>query len=280
MNYRHAYHAGNFADVLKHVVLIALLDYLGRKPSPFFYLDTHAGRGWYPVDAPETQRGGEYRTGVQRLLGTDAVPLGPVQRYLDLVKSLGVEAEKLVAIPGSPLLALAAMRDFDEASLCELESREALSLRRAIRDSRAHIHERDGYGSLAALLPPKQKRGLVLVDPPYEAPDEFERLKTALLVGLQRWPTGIFAVWYPITQEDGCSRFLERMAGTGIRKQLLVELCIQRDDSPGGLNGAGMLLINPPWQIDEYLAPALPWLLRQLNVDGRGRSRVSWHVPE
>ena len=266
MNYRHAYHAGNFADVLKHVVLIALLDYLGRKPSPFFYLDTHAGRGWYPVDSAETQRGGEYRAGVLRLLGTDAVPLGPVSRYLELVRSLGVEGDKLVAIPGSPLLALAAMRDCDEASLCELESREVLALRRSIRDSRSHIHERDGYG--------------VLIDPPYEAADEFEKLKAALLVGLQRWPTGIFAVWYPITQEDGCSRFLERMAGTGIRKQLVVELCIQRDDSPGGLNGAGMLLINPPWQIDEYLAPALPWLLRQLNADGRGRSRVSWHVPE
>jgi 23S rRNA (adenine2030-N6)-methyltransferase len=280
MNYRHAYHAGNFADVLKHVTLVAILDHLGRKPAPYFYLDTHAGSASYPVDAPETRRAGEFRDGLARLLAAPSVPGGAISRYLDLVKSLGMVAGKLGMIPGSPLLALAAMRNQDTAALCELQPKEANALKRAISDSRAHIHERDGYEAVSALLPPKEKRGVVLIDPPYESPDEYDRLRNALTTGLDRWPQGVFAAWYPITQEDAAGRFLERMAATGIRRQLVVELCVRRDDSPGGLNGSGMLLVNPPWQLDDYLGRDLPWLQRLLAVDGPGRSRVSWQVPE
>ncbi|HXQ63852.1 MAG TPA: 23S rRNA (adenine(2030)-N(6))-methyltransferase RlmJ [Steroidobacteraceae bacterium] len=282
MNYRHAYHAGNFADVLKHVALLALLDHFGRKPSPYFYLDTHAGRGRYLITATETQRAGEYRGGVLRLLeASQPQPPPVVARYLDLVRELGCEAEQLVAYPGSPLIALSCMRGDDRAGLCELEPGETAALRSELAgDPRAQVHERDGYEALTALLPPREKRGLVLIDPPYEAPDEFERLKTALCAAVARWPAGVFAVWYPIKHGDAAGRFLERMAATGIRRQLVAELCVQRDDSPGGLNGAGLLIINPPWQLDELLAPVLPWLKERLAPTGRGRSRVSWQVPE
>jgi 23S rRNA (adenine2030-N6)-methyltransferase len=280
MNYRHAYHAGNFADVLKHVTLIALLDHLGRKEAPYFYLDTHAGRGDYPVAAPETQRAGEYREGILRLIDADGAPPA-VARYLDLVRELGYEQGHLVAYPGSPRIAVALLRGSDRAALCELEPREADALRALLKgDPRAQVHERDGYEALTALLPPREKRGLVLIDPPYEQPDEFERLEHALVAAHARWPTGVYAVWYPIKAGDADGRFLARMAASGVRRQLVAELTVERDDSPGGLNGAGMLVINPPWQIDERLAGALPWLQRRLAAEGRGRRRVSWLVPE
>ena len=280
MNYRHAYHAGNFGDVLKHVTLTAALEHLGRKQAPYFYLDTHAGRGNYPVAAPETQRAGEYRDGILRLIdGGDAPPA--VARYLELIRALGYEQGQLTAYPGSPRIALALLRGGDRAALCELEPREADALKGLFRrDPRAQVHERDGYEALGALLPPREKRGLVLIDPPYEAPDEFERLEPALVAALARWPTGMFAIWYPIKAGAADGRFLARMAGSGVRRQLVAELTIERDDSPAGLNGAGMLLVNPPWQLDERLAGALPWLHARLAAERHGRWRVSWLVPE
>ncbi len=280
MNYRHAYHAGNFADVLKHVVGVAILDHLKKKPGPLFFLDTHAGRGNYPIDAIETQRTGEFRAGILPLLAA-ASPPEPVARYLDIVRRLGTLDGKLVSYPGSPLLALECLGPEDRAAFAELEPTEAATLKRGLgRDARAQVHTRDGYEALGALLPPRETRGLVLLDPPYEEPGEFERLQGALEAAIARWAVGVYAIWYPIKMGNATGRFLERMAATGIRRQLILELCRERDDLPGGLNGAGMLIINPPWQLDERLAPALPWLREHTAPAGRGRSRVSWHVPE
>ncbi|MBS0394208.1 MAG: 23S rRNA (adenine(2030)-N(6))-methyltransferase RlmJ [Proteobacteria bacterium] len=280
MNYRHAYHAGNFADVLKHVVLVGLLEHLGRKDTPYLYLDTHAGRGRYPLAAAETQRAGEFRQGIARVLeASGAPPL--VARYLEVVRALGVEDGRLLAYPGSPLVALALLRPDDRAALCELEPREASALRTLMRaEPRAQVHERDGYEALAALLPPRERRGLVLLDPPYEAADEFERLARALVAALGRWPGGVYAAWYPIKAGGADGRFLAAMAASGVRRQLVAELTIERDDSPAGLNGAGLLIVNPPWQLDSRLAESLPWLHGCLAPAGRGRTRVSWLVPE
>jgi 23S rRNA (adenine2030-N6)-methyltransferase len=284
VNYRHAYHAGNFADVLKHVALVAALDYLGRKDAPYFYLDTHAGRGLYPLTAGETQRAGEYRDGIARLLDAPSPPAA-VAAYLDLVRGLGVEDGRLVAYPGSPRLAAACLRPDDRGALCELEPREAAALRAELkRDDRFAVHDRDGYEALVALVPPREKRGLVLIDPPYEEPDEFDRLLAALAGALQRWPAGVYAVWYPIKHGDAARRFVARMAGTGVRRQLVAELCVRPEDSPVGLNGAGMLFVNPPWQLDERLGEALPWLHGQLATASGGarpgRWSVDWTVPE
>jgi 23S rRNA (adenine2030-N6)-methyltransferase len=284
VNYRHAYHAGNFADVLKHVALVAALDYLGRKDAPYFYLDTHAGRGHYPLTAGETQRAGEYRDGIARLLDVPSPPAA-VAAYLDLVRRLGIEDGRLVAYPGSPGLAAACLRPDDRGALCELEPREAAALRAELRrDDRFAVHDRDGYEALVALVPPREKRGLVLIDPPYEEPDEFDRLLGALATALQRWPAGVYAVWYPIKHGDAARRFVARMAGSGVRRQLVAELCVRPDDSPVGLNGAGMLFVNPPWQLDARLGEALPWLHEHLaTVSGGarpGRWSVDWTVPE
>jgi 23S rRNA (adenine2030-N6)-methyltransferase len=142
------------------------------------------------------------------------------------------------------------------------------------------VHERDGHEALLALIPPKEKRGLVLIDPPYEQPDEFERLEQTLSTALARWPTGIYAIWYPIKHGEAAHRFVNRMATTGIRRQLVIELTHERDDLPGGLNGSGLLIINPPYQLEETLAGSLPWLHARLSQPGRGRHRISWSVPE
>jgi len=280
MNYRHAYHAGNFADVLKHVALVAALEHLGRKDTPYCYLDTHAGRGDYPLGAAETQRAGEFRDGIAKLLEARDPPPAAA-RYLALVRTLGVEAGHLLRYPGSPRIALALMRATDRAALVELEPREADALRALTRtDGRAAVHERDGYEALVALVPPREKRGLVLIDPPYEDPKEYENLERALTTAIGRWPAGVYMVWYPIKHGDASGRFLARMAATGIRRQLAVELTVERDDLPGGLNGTGLLIVNPPFQLDEQLTAALPWLQRLLAREGRGRWRVSWQVRE
>ncbi len=282
MNYRHAYHAGTFADVVKHVALVAALDYLGRKEAPYFYLDTHAGRGRYVIAAGETQRAGEYRDGVARLLAAPDGAPAAVARYLEVVRAAGVEDGRLVAYPGSPRVAAACLRAGDRAAVCELEPREAQALKAELAsDRRFAVHERDGYEALPALLPPREKRGLVLVDPPYEQPDEFERLAAALLAAHARWPGGVYAVWYPIKHGGAAARFVARMAASGLRRQLVAELLVRPEDSPVGLNGAGMLFLNPPWQLDRQLADALPWLHRRLAPeDGAGGWSVDWRVPE
>jgi 23S rRNA (adenine2030-N6)-methyltransferase len=158
---------------------------------------------------------------------------------------------------------------------------EATALRSLTRtDSRAQVHERDGHEALLALIPPKEKRGIVLIDPPYEDPVEFTRLEATILAACHRWSTGIFAVWYPIKQGDAALRFVTRMAASGLRRQLLIELTHEQDDLPGGLNGSGLLVINPPYQFDQAMRNCLPWLHRHLSHEGRGRNRVIWSVPE
>lgn len=280
MNYRHAYHAGNFADVAKHVALVLALDLLARKDAPYFFLDTHSGRGSYPLNAAETQRAGEYRTGILPLLAA-ADPPEAVARYLDLVRAHGVEDGKLVRYPGSPRLAAACLRATDRAALCELERGEASAVRAEFRgDPRFAIHERDGYEALVGLVPPREKRGLVLVDPPYEQADEFDRVETALLAALQRWATGTYLVWFPLKNGPAADRFLARMQASGVRRQLVAELHVRHPDSPVGLNGSGLLVVNPPWQFEDRLRPALRWLHGHLAESGQGGTSLEWRVGE
>jgi 23S rRNA (adenine2030-N6)-methyltransferase len=279
MNYRHAYHAGNFADVVKHVVLMLLLEHLGRKASGYFMLDTHAGRGRYRLDDPATQKGGEFASGILRARAA-AEPPEAVARYLALVERLGAEDGRLSAYPGSPLLARALMRGNDRAAFVELEPGEAGALRTLLKgEGRCAVHERDGYEALAALLPPAERRGLVLVDPPFEAAEEFERLAAGLQNAHARWPGGLYCAWFPLTAGGVAARFLGEMRASGVRKQLLVELTVLPFDSPLGLIGCGLLLVNPPWHLDRELAGILPWLASAL-APKTGRPRVEWLVPE
>ncbi len=266
MNYDHAFHAGNHADVLKHLVLLALIDALARKPAPFFVLDTHAGRGDYALDSSAAQATGEAALGVRRLHDWSlAQPLlaPALARYLKAVRP-ALEARRY---PGSPLLAADTLRENDRLACCELQPEAAQQLRSLFaRDPRVGIHQRDGYAALKALLPPKEKRGLVLIDPPYEAQlAEFDQVIDALKEGLARWPQGIFALWYPIKQRRALAPFFRRAAALPARSALVAELMRHADDSPLRLNGSGMLVLNPPWKLDESLLGALPQMGRALG---------------
>lgn len=283
MNYRHAFHAGNFADVFKHVILVGLLQALREKPAPFCYVDTHAGAGHYDLRGAPATKTREFADGVLRLAGAGAA-VAMLQTYSDLLSSLndGAPPERTRFYPGSPLVAASLLRAGDRAVLCELRRDEALALKDLFaRDPRVGVHERDGYAALGAFLPPRERRGLVLIDPPFEAQeDEFRAIQTALTIALERWPTGIYAIWYPIKQREQTRPFHRWFVSRKIAKVLVAELLRQPDDSPLRLNGCGMVLINAPWQFDRRLAELLPHLRQCLEIDHQGSWRVDWLTGE
>lgn len=280
MNYRHSFHAGNHADVLKHVALVQLIRAFQRKDKGFLLVDTHAGRGGYALDAAQT--GGEWREGVARVLAAAATDPAPeaVAEYLREVRDFG--GEPLGAYPGSPCLARGLLRPQDRAVFCELQRVEAKALAAELQGwSRAQVRETNGYAAVKSLLPPAERRALVLIDPPYEAQAaEFDAVKATVLEALERLPSCTLAVWYPVKEGAVARRFLEAMRASGIRRQWVAELCIHPDDSHVGLNGSGVWVVNPPWQYGEQMAPALPWLHRALSPLGRGRWRNAEWVGE
>jgi len=282
MNYRHAFHAGNFGDVLKHVVLVALLERLAQKDKPFFFLDTHAGRGRYDLDGEAARKSGEANAGIHRLAqARDLPPLAA--RYLGLVRAFAPEnAERIRFYPGSPCIAAMLMRPGDRAALCELAPREADSVRREFaHDGRFAIHLRDGYEALKALLPPKERRGLALIDPPYETQElELAQVADSLAAAQKRWPQGVYAAWYPIKRAATAAGFHASLAARGITRLLVAELSVHPEDSTVGLNGSGMVLLNPPWKADEELAAALPAVHAAISPSAAGGTRVEWLVPE
>ena len=282
MKYRHACHAGNFADVVKHVVLVSVLTRLAEKDRPLFYLDTHAGRARY--DLASRDGAAEAARGVMRLAAADTKGMpAPIRRYLELLRAFDpANADKLQIYPGSPCIAAAILRPDDHAALCDIEPAEAQALGYEFRgDSRFAVHTRDGFEALLALLPPREKRGLVLIDPPYEEQlTDLERVADALLATALRWPQGVLAAWYPIKLGAVIARFHRRLVDAGLKRVLAVELCVHPDDSRAGLNGSGILLVNPPWKVDNDLRAAMPALHAILAPDGGGRWRVDWIAGE
>jgi 23S rRNA (adenine2030-N6)-methyltransferase len=278
MNYRHAFHAGNHADVLKHTVLLGLLAALARKDSPWFALDTHAGRGRYSLSGADAIRTGEAQAGAGRLLAAFGRQSPPaIARYLQALRSANPDGA-LRSYPGSPLLIAGAMRAADRLACCETEPEAAGALKALFAtDPRVGVHARDGYAAVNALLPPKEKRGLVLIDPPYEAQlAEFDSALAALRSGLGRWPNAIFALWYPIKLRRSLGSFFRRAASLPAQQILLGELLIRPDDSPLRLNGSGMLVLNPPWKLEEELQAALPALSEALQEEAGGSWRLDW----
>ena len=280
MNYRHAFHAGNFADVVKHVVLARIITHLKEKPAAFRVIDTHAGAGLYDLSGPEASRTGEWRAGIGRLLAAELAPdmralLGP---YLDAVAALNPGRDMKV-YPGSPALARSLLRDQDRLVVCEREPHAAHALAAFVRgDPRAKAVEIDGYMALNAYVPPKERRGLVLIDPPYEQPGEFERLAQALAAAHRKWPTGIYALWYPIKNLRESAAFARRIAASGIARVLRAELTLARADSER-LGGSGLIVVNPPWRLEEELSVLLPALSRALGAAPAGATRLDWLVP-
>jgi 23S rRNA (adenine2030-N6)-methyltransferase len=282
MKYRHSYHAGNFADTMKHLVLIELLNALLRKPGGFVYIETHSGRGEYPLESREARSTAEFSEGFGRLLANREQLRGPLRDYVEAVLRLGGDAAagRLQRYPGSPLLAATLLRTSDRAVLIEAEPTERRALERALSAHRnTSVRGEDGYAALRGLLPPPERRGVVLIDPSYEADAEFERVYEALRDGHRRWATGIFAIWYPIKRREPITRFHGRLVQSGLRRILCAELSLYPEDSRVALNGSGLLVVNPPWKLDESLRNLLPALQRALDARG-GNTRCEWLVPE
>jgi 23S rRNA (adenine2030-N6)-methyltransferase len=272
MNYRHAYHAGNFAEVVKHAVLARVIAHLRQKPAPFRILDTHAGAGLTDLAGPEASRTGEWRDGIARLR---AATLGPHARallapYLDAVDACN-PAGRLAAYPGSPMLARSWLRPQDRLVACELEPGAAAALARRMRgDPKVKVVTIDGWTALAAYLPPTERRGAVLIDPPFEQPGEFDRLAEGLADAHRKWATGTYLAWYPIKDRREADAFYRRLARTRIAKILRAEVTVAPGRAATRLAGTGLIVINPPWTLEGELAVLLPALAAVLGRDGSG----------
>jgi 23S rRNA (adenine2030-N6)-methyltransferase len=282
MNYQHAFHAGNFADVHKHTVLVRILVHLRRKPAAFRVIDTHAGGGRYDLLSSEATRGGEWQNGIKRLW--DARPaLGPgpaslLAPYIDAVAALN-PGGTLRIYPGSPVIAQRFLRGSDRLIANELEPRSAASLKVALRgDARAKVLTLDGWTALGANVPPKERRGLVLVDPPFEEAADFERLSAMLAAAHRKWPTGIYMLWYPIKERaapDALARRLRRLAAP---KLLRSELTLAARRADGGLLGSGLIVANPPFTLEAELRSLLAVLGRTFSATAG--HRLDWLAPE
>lgn len=285
MNYRHSYHAGNFADVLKHAVLVLCLDHLRQKRTPFRVVDTHAGIALHDLGGREAEKTGEWRSGIGRLWSENAgaIPGGLkelVGPYLEIVRSENPDG-RLKRYPGSSLITAGMLRDGDRLVACELHPEDAASLAEAFRrDRRVKVMALDGWTGLKSLLPPKERRGLVLIDPPYELPGEIHRLAPALAEALTRFATGTYVIWYPIKDPLEVDRALAAVAALKVAKLLQVEMLIRAPRDATRLNGSGLLICNPPHTLEGRLAAGLDALTEHL-ADGEGaRWRLRWLARE
>ena len=282
MNYRHAFHAGNFADVVKHAVLTRILIHLAAKPTAYRVIDTHAGAGLYDLTGPQANRTGEWREGIARLAAAQLTPPAEalLSLYLDTVASFN-RGGSLTTYPGSPALTRALLRPRDRLLVCEIEPDTALALAENLRgDARVKIVAIDGWTALKAYVPPKERRGLVLVDPAFEQPDEFARLADGLAAAHRKWPTGIYLLWYPIKERKQPYLLARRLAGTGIPNILRAEFEVAAPDADR-LNACGLAVVNPPWLLERELAVLLPALASCLARDpGSGAARLDWLARE
>jgi 23S rRNA (adenine2030-N6)-methyltransferase len=273
MNYRHAFHAGNFADVVKHLALVSILAHLKKKAAPFAVIDSHAGRGLYDLAGEEAQRSNEAGAGIGRLLD---IPGGPqtLRTYLDLVLALGRDR-----YPGSPLIAARLLRPQDRLVAIEKHPEDAAALESVLAPyGRARVAQADGYMRLSSLLPPPERRGLILIDPPYEANDEFSQAARVVADGYRRFATGIFMIWFPIKSTSAANAFCGEVRLAGPKKLLRVDAMV--DGDPDKLNAAGLLIINPPYGFAGDMKDVFMLLAPRLGREKDAWLRVDWLAGE
>jgi 23S rRNA (adenine2030-N6)-methyltransferase len=280
VNYRHAYHAGNFADVVKHVVLTRIVEYLKRKDAAFRVIDTHAGIGLYDLSSEEARKTGEWRDGIGRLAGNRFKPevAALLRPYLEAV---GLESDgEVVEYPGSPLVARRLLRKQDRLFAIELHPEDATRLKALFAgDVQVRVMELDGWLALGAQLPPKEKRGLVLIDPPFEEPGEFERMVVGLERAHRRWPGGLYALWYPVKDRKAVGDFRALLRESGIPKMLDVSVAIRGPSDEPALDGCGMIVVNPPYTLADELKLVLPALTEVLAAGPDARFAIDWISP-
>lgn len=279
LSYRHAFHAGNHADILKHSVLARVLAYLSLKDKPFTCIDTHAGAGVYNLDGEWAQKTGEAKAGIERLIALDGIP-GFFEPYVTLCKGMIKNGRRY---PGSPEIERQFCREGDSIVLMELHTTEIEILRANLGGApNVHIHHRDGFSGLSAICPPNPRRGLTIIDPSYETADDYAKAAEAVVSTNRKWPVGILMLWYPILgrREGELATLKDRVSCADIPGTLCMEVIIGKSDDEGfGLSGSGLIIVRPPWRLEEEAEAALPWLASALATDGTGGSTVSWITP-
>ena len=300
LSYRHSFHAGNHADVLKHTVQSLIIESLKEKDKPFLYLDTHAGAGRYQLGSEHAERTGEYLEGIARIWQQDDLP-AELEAYINVVKHFN-RSGQLRYYPGSPLIARQLLREQDSLQLTELHPSDYPLLRSEFqkdsrarvekadgfqqlkaklqKDSRARVEKADGFQQLKAKLPPVSRRGLILIDPPYEMKTDYQAVVSGIAEGYKRFATGTYALWYPVVLRQQIKRMIHDLEATGIRKILQIELAVLPDSDRRGMTASGMIVINPPWKLEQQMNNVLPWLHSKLVPAGTGHATVSWIVPE
>ena len=268
LSYRHAFHAGNHADVLKHFVLMQVLEYATQKEKPLYYIDTHAGAGMYALDTGYATQNSEFKNGIAHLWDTADRPKA-LADYVKLIKSLNL-GTKLNRYPGSPAIADAMLRKDDRMYLFELHTSDNKLLRHHAQTSRRKImvESKDGFAGLKALMPPQTRRAVVLIDPPYEEKQDYDRVVEALKDSLQRFATGTYVIWYPLLQRAEPQKMLEKLKKLALKNWLHVSLTVQTPSPEGfGMHGSGLFIVNPPWTLPDTLKEAMPQLVKKLKQD-------------
>ncbi|MEQ5113158.1 23S rRNA (adenine(2030)-N(6))-methyltransferase RlmJ [Providencia vermicola] len=279
LSYRHSFHAGNHADVLKHTVQSLIIESLKEKEKPFLYLDTHSGAGRYQLTGEHAEKTGEYLDGIARIWAQPDLP-EELLPYMNIVRRLN-DGGRLRYYPGSPLLAKFLLREHDKLVLTELHTSDYPLLRgEFLKDRRAQVSREDGYQQLKSKLPPHSRRGFALMDPPYEMKSDYEAVVKAVAEGYKRFATGSYAIWYPVVLRQQIKRMVNQLEATGIRKILQIELAVRPDSDQRGMTASGMIVINPPWKLEQQMKNVLPWLHKTLVPEGTGHTLVEWIVPE
>jgi 23S rRNA (adenine2030-N6)-methyltransferase len=278
LSYQHSYHAGNFADVHKHLTLSLILESLNKKAKPWSYFETHAGSARYELNSEQAIKTNEFKQGIE-LIYSKRLPKFCAP-YIEEIKALNIGQDSLNYYPGSPWLAKSALRENDKIALMELHPSEFEKLKAVFnRESNVGVHHRDGYEGVLSLLPPKPNRGAVLIDPSYEVKTEYLQVVKFIEKAYQRWSNGCFAIWYPLLKAGNHRDMLHKLKRSGIRKILLAELYV-KDQADERMYGSGMLLINPPWQLDQQLGQLNEVLFRHLADEDAQKPKVEWLVPE
>lgn len=279
LSYRHSFHAGNHADVLKHTVQSLIIEALKEKEKPFLYLDTHAGAGRYLLASKEAEKTGEYQQGIARIWQRDDIP-AELESYLAVIDHFN-RSGQLRYYPGSPLIARQMLREQDKIHLTELHSSDYPLLRAEFhKDPRANVVREDGYRQLKSQLPPLSRRGMILIDPPYELKTDYQAVVQGIKDGYKRFATGIYALWYPVVLRQNIKHLIQGLEMSGIRRILQIELALLPDSDRRGMTASGMIVINPPWKLEAQMRELLPWLHQVLVPENTGHTCLKWIVAE